>query len=226
MTDVNLDLSLQHAAPSPERPAGRTAAGLLSAPDGRKQIATRAFFIAALALLSVTASDWPPLVSAVMLAAGYTLVRFAIAGRAWTALYIAGRKQRELLTLGPYSMCRNPVYLYTFVGLVGIALAAGSLLIAAAVVVWFAGYYPRVIRKEEAKLHDLFADKFVQYCRETPTFFPRLRLLRDAATCGVDPATIRANAKDYVWMIWGLGIVQLLLILHQASLLPVLTRIY
>ena len=199
---------------------------LLAVPDGRKQLATRTFFGAALALMAVTASAWHPVAAAVMLILGYTLVRFAITGRAWTALYLTGHKKHQLVTGGPYSMCRNPLYFFTFVGLLGIGLAAGSLSIATLIAAWFALYYPLVIRKEEAKLEALHGEVFIAYRQSTPAFFPRFGLLREAAVYSVQPAKIRANTKDYVWMIWGLGLVQLFALLHQAGLLPLLVRIY
>src|SRR5262245_36841884 len=31
--------------------------------------------------------------------------------RFWATLYIGGRKERELVTDGPYSLCRHPLYL-------------------------------------------------------------------------------------------------------------------
>lgn len=193
---------------------------------GRKQRATLMFFAGALALVALTASAWRPMAAAAMLVLGYALVGVAVAGRAWTAIYLVANKQHHLVTSGPYSMCRNPLYFFTFVGLIGIALAAGSLVLAGLIGVWFALFYPLVIRKEEAKLAHLHGGAFTTYRQSTPPFFPRLTRLREAASCRVEPARVRANSIDYVWMIWGLGLVQIFAFLHQGGMLPVLTRIY
>lgn len=221
MTELKLGASGPTGS-SPASPDG----GLLSALPGRKQMATRIFFVLALAIMATTASAWPPVAMAVMLVLGFTLVRFATIGRAWTALYLIGQKKHQLVTSGPYSMCRNPLYFFTLVGLTGIALSFGSLLAAALIVGWFAVYYPRVIRKEEAKLAELHGDAYVRFRETTPALFPRPALLKEAAAYTVQPAQLRANTKDYVWMIWGLGLVQVFAVLHQGGLLPVLLRIY
>ena len=45
----------------------------------------------------------------------------------WSSLYIAGRKGRELVTVGPYSTCRNPLYFFSIVGAAGMGAQSGSL---------------------------------------------------------------------------------------------------
>ena len=37
-------------------------------------------------------------------------------GRIWCSLYIAGYKNNVLVIEGPYSMCRNPLYFFSFIG--------------------------------------------------------------------------------------------------------------
>ena len=44
-------------------------------------------------------------------------------GRIWCSLYIAGYKNNVLVTDGPYSMCRNPLYFFSFVGGIGVSCA-------------------------------------------------------------------------------------------------------
>jgi protein-S-isoprenylcysteine O-methyltransferase Ste14 len=59
--------------------------------------------------------------------AGVLFIGAAVLGRIWCALYIAGRKNTDLCIDGPYSICRNPLYLFSFFGAVGFAFVAGSL---------------------------------------------------------------------------------------------------
>lgn len=221
MLDSVTTASLPPAFPSPSLSGRPTVV-----PEGRKQVATRLFFTAALAVMALSASAWSPLSAAVMLVMGYSLVRLAIIGRAWTALYLIGNKKHCLVTDGPYSMCRNPLYFFTLIGLIGIGFAAGSFSIALLIGAWFVLYYPLVIRKEERKLQALHGEAFAAYKATTPAFFPRLSMLREAAAWSVQPAKVRRTTKDYVWMIWGLGLVQLFATLHYAGILPILIRLY
>ena len=43
---------------------------------------------------------------------GVTLAIVCIGGRLWSCLYIGSRKNRELVTTGPYSITRNPLYFF------------------------------------------------------------------------------------------------------------------
>ena len=45
--------------------------------------------------------------------AGLVLILVCILGRTWCTLYIGGLKKRELVTAGPYSVVRNPLYVFT-----------------------------------------------------------------------------------------------------------------
>ena len=52
--------------------------------------------------------------------AGLALIVICILGRTWCTLYIGGRKKRELINKGPYSVVRNPLYFFTTIGAAGI----------------------------------------------------------------------------------------------------------
>lgn len=51
--------------------------------------------------------------------AGMALIGTAILGRTWSSLYIGGRKNAELMQDGPYSLMRNPLYTFSFIGAPG-----------------------------------------------------------------------------------------------------------
>lgn len=103
---------------------------------------------------------------------GYALIVIATIGRIWCAVYIAGRKNREICRLGPYSLCRNPLYLFSFLGLVGVTLGAENLLLAILVSPLYWIYYALVIAAEEAELRARFAEDFGAYCRSVPRIIP------------------------------------------------------
>lgn len=67
--------------------------------------------------------------------AGMAMIAVAVLGRTWSSLYIGGRKNAELVQFGPYSLMRNPLYTFSFIGAAGIGLQLGSALFGLAALV-------------------------------------------------------------------------------------------
>lgn len=196
---------------------------------GRKQLATWLFCSIVIVFLSLTDSAWnaTPVISVSMLISGYYLVRLAISGRAWTCLYLAGYKKNQLVTTGPYALSRNPLYLYTFIGMLGIALVARSFILCFVVLAWFAVFYRLVIAKEERSLKDIHGASFESYCATTPRFIPRFAdKIREREEYIANPLAYRNRLKDFTWLIWGLCFVSLFSFLHINHLLPELIQLY
>ncbi len=105
--------------------------------------------------------------------AGFALLILAALGRLWAYAHIGGRKNRELCTTGPYALCRNPLYFFSFIGLCGAALALQDPWLCAIAPGLFLAYYAAVIRAEEARLLSLFGSNFSAYCSTVPRFWPR-----------------------------------------------------
>ena len=59
---------------------------------------------------------------------GIFAILLCIFGRTWTSLYIGGRKNRALLTKGPYSVVRNPLYVFSILGAAGAGAQLGSVI--------------------------------------------------------------------------------------------------
>ena len=102
--------------------------------------------------------------------AGLGLVLVCIAGRMWSALYIGSKKNRELVTAGPYSITRNPLYLFSTVGAVGVGLMFGS--VAAALGLGLVAYFILIAtaNKESEHLRTLFGPRYEDYASATPLF--------------------------------------------------------
>jgi protein-S-isoprenylcysteine O-methyltransferase Ste14 len=91
-------------------------------------------------------------------------------GKQWTyrARVIAGH---ELVTEGPYSFVRNPIYLGMFGAIVGAGLVFSRWwTLAAAVVIFLIGNWIRI--RAEEKLLRTFGSKFDEYAGRVPAFFP------------------------------------------------------
>lgn len=143
-------------------------------------------------------------------------------GRIWCSLYIAGYKNNELVIEGPYSMCRNPLYFFSFIGGVGVACATETFTIPILTALAFAAYYPAIIKKEQERLITLFGDSYRTYCQEVPSFIPAIsKLKQPPATYTVNPKTFTHNILDALWFIWIIGIFEFIGGLHRAGILPV-----
>jgi protein-S-isoprenylcysteine O-methyltransferase Ste14 len=105
---------------------------------------------------------------------GAAFIITCVAGRCWASLYIGGRKNRELITNGPYKYTRNPLYFFSSLGLAGIGLTFGSLAIAAFYFLFGYLVFAYVSARESIALGGLFGEAYRKYCREVPAFFPRL----------------------------------------------------
>ena len=78
---------------------------------------------------------------------GMILVAIASLGRMWCSLYIAGYKDDRLVTDGPYSICRNPLYFFSMIGVLGIGCATETVTFPLVFIILFALYYPFVVKK-------------------------------------------------------------------------------
>lgn len=110
-----------------------------------------ALFAASLLVTRSTWADDAPVAAAALMSTGLLLTGVAAAGRLWCSFYIAGRKNRTLVTDGPYSLCRNPLYLFSLLGATGAVMAAGMFSVTLALAALFMLYYRPVIRAEEIR---------------------------------------------------------------------------
>ncbi|MBB4000773.1 methyltransferase family protein [Aureimonas pseudogalii] len=125
---------------------------------------------------------------------GFLLVFAGILGRAWSTLYIGGRKARQLVMVGPYSVSRNP--LYVFVAVAGLGAQTGSLVVACLFVAGAYLIFAPVVRHEEGALDAIFGSEFDAYRARAPRFLPRLSQWRDVAHLEIDPKRYRQTVLD------------------------------
>ncbi len=188
---------------------------------------TQGLSIIALGLLAVShraAEDliWAP----VMFFMGVLLVAVGALGRIWCGLYIAGYKNGALVTVGPYSMCRNPLYFFNLVALAGLGLATLTLTLTLLFVGMFATLYPAVIAQEEQELRRRHGEAFDRYRRVVPGFLPRLRLLVEPDIYPVKVRVLRRHFADLLSLLTMLGLLEALEQIHHSGFLPVWLVLY
>lgn len=127
---------------------------------------------------------------------GLLFVVVGVLGRLWSTLYIGGQKDRTLVTDGPYSICRNPLYFFSLIGALGVVMATAMFSLIFLLLAFFAIYYPWIIGNEEALQRELHGAAFEAYRQRTPAFFPRFSLYQEATNCVFDSRLLRKALRD------------------------------
>ena len=93
---------------------------------------SRMVAVALFLTLSISADRWEqaaPVVDHLLSLIGWVLISIGVTGRIWSCSHISGYKNTKLIVDGPYSICRNPLYFFSFVGGLGIMLVTDTLLL-------------------------------------------------------------------------------------------------
>jgi protein-S-isoprenylcysteine O-methyltransferase Ste14 len=190
-------------------------------------LVSRLFIVGIFILILISKGQWEDsLLESILFMAGAALIGFAVTGRLWCSLYISGYKSDTLIMEGPYSISRNPLYFFSFLGAVGVGFATGTFTIPACVILAFAFYYPMVIKAEQKKLARKHGEAFSDYCKKTPAFFPSFRLLREPEEYTVKPKIFRKTLFEVMWFVLLLGILEIKDALAQAGLLPTIFKMF
>jgi protein-S-isoprenylcysteine O-methyltransferase Ste14 len=170
-------------------------------------------------------SQTPPVSSGVKLlidAIGTMAIFVAIAGRGWSLFYIGGRKNAELIISGPYSMTRNPLYLFSLIGVAGVAAQTNSLL--ATIIICGLAYlaFARAIRGEELYLASRYGAAFDDYRRSTPRLWPDFSLWQEGADMQLRSAHAIGSLRDGVVFLAAWFGVECIQLAQSAGLVPLL----
>ena len=141
---------------------------------------------------------------------GLIAIMVCIFGRAWCSLYIGGRKKQEIVSSGPYSLCRNPLYVFSFIGAFGVGAMSGSLTVGLvfAIACWIV--FHAVVVREERFLGMTFGETYETYRVQTPRFLPNPRLWRDEVELSVRPAFFLRTIGDGLVFLLALPLFELL----------------
>lgn len=153
-----------------------------------------ALFVAALLLVKPYWHEGP--VHEAIEDTGLILVFFAILGRLWSILYIGAHKNRHLVEIGPYSMTRNPLYLSSLLGILGVGLMFGSLVVAIVMTAAFYAVFRYTVRREAEFLLATFGKAYADYAARTPLFIPDPRLYRKARTTTFSQKALTSTFLD------------------------------
>jgi protein-S-isoprenylcysteine O-methyltransferase Ste14 len=156
---------------------------------------------------------------------GIVLIVVCILGRTWSSLYIGGRKIEEFVQTGPYSVMRNPLYFFSFVGAAGVGMQVGSIvlgLICAGLA--FVVFYV-VVRQEEQVLAARYGETYRGYLARVPRFLPKPSLWHDEPQLTIRPPRVLMTFADALVFLLAVPIAELFEHLQETGVVPVLLRL-
>jgi protein-S-isoprenylcysteine O-methyltransferase Ste14 len=157
--------------------------------------------------------------------AGILLIFAGIAGRLWSTLYIGGRKSATLVSDGPYSISRNPLYVFSSIAAAGVGAQTGSITAAVGFAALCAAAFHIVILREEKFLSANLGAEYQAYLAKVPRFLPKWSLYQEGDTGSFKPALLLATLLDGLVFLVALPIAELIDAAHVSGVLPVLFRL-
>ncbi|MDD9901643.1 MAG: isoprenylcysteine carboxylmethyltransferase family protein [Alphaproteobacteria bacterium] len=147
---------------------------------------------------------------ALFMMSGLVLAAACAIGRIYATAFIGGSKNEKLITTGAYSICRNPLYLFSLMGAAGVGLMSCSLLAFVVIVGGFLFIYDGLIAREEAFLTEKFDADFEAFKKSTPRLMPALNQYNAPVDFTFQPKYLNYAIRDAVWWFAPLVVFELL----------------
>jgi len=157
---------------------------------------------------------------------GFIFIVAAGVGRIWASAYISGFKSGKVVKEGPYSMMRNPLYFFSFLGFIGVGLVFGSVIITLLLIGIFVLTHLPIIYHEEDKLRNIFGKEYDDYFNSTPRFFPKFSQFSNPEVIEFYPRKFTRTLVEATYLIFIYVVIKLIVALHGIHLLPQLFTLY
>lgn len=157
---------------------------------------------------------------------GFALIGIAVTGRLWATLYVGGRKSSVLVQDGPYSVTRNPLYVFSTIGALGVGFQSGSVVVGLLAACITAIVLLATGRREADFLRSSFGAEFEAYEKRVPMFFPRFSLYSEPEVLQILPARLYRTLGDGLFFFMAMPLFEFIDILQEQHFLPVLVRLY
>jgi protein-S-isoprenylcysteine O-methyltransferase Ste14 len=193
----------------------------------KRVVISRIFGVALLLLIMFTTHSFSDTGTTVFIfeMVGLFLLSICSLGRIWALLYVSGYKSNTLITQGPYSIARHPLYFFSLIGSLGIGFASENILVLALIIIFYFIYYPITIIAEEKKLMTKFGQEWVEYTKKTPRFIPNFKLHQEPEFYMVKTANFARNVFQGMWFIWLFILLHFVGKLHESGAVPILFRV-
>lgn len=187
------------------------------------------FGILIIGWLVVSGSWWDeyhPNAAHAIRAVAFIFLIIGVIGRLYATIFIGGMKNegvdgKKFIDYGAYSLCRNPLYFFSFLAFIGLLLLTAQLVLTAVGVVFFLAVYHFTILGEEAFLRGRFGRKaFDKFTQSTSRFFPNFRNFRCPKKIEVRPQFLHKElVRSLNWFLSAAGFI-IVAILHKCEILP------
>lgn len=192
----------------------------------RYQLARRAILaviiVIAFGLLTFAGSRHDELMHEYIETLGLVLIMVGIGGRLWSTLYIGGRKSAELVSTGPYSITRNPLYLFSSIAAAGVGAQTGSYVVAGVFMVLCAAAFYVVALREERFLSAALGEAYAGYLSRVPRFLPNPTLYRDDPQVMFQTARLRMTLLDGLVFLAAIPVFEIIEEAQEAGVVPIL----
>lgn len=156
-------------------------------------------------IAAVCSKPWFPLdawPAVVLRGLGWACFLAGAAMRFWATLYIGGIKGKLLVSEGPYSLCRNPLYLGTALLAVSLVFFLQSLIFAAGLLLAGAIYFGITIPAEEKSLAEKAGVEYQRYLATTPRMWPAFVLFHTPRWVEIDTRALAHEVRRACRWVW------------------------
>jgi protein-S-isoprenylcysteine O-methyltransferase Ste14 len=163
----------------------------------RKRVLAVAGVLAGL-VVAVHRSAWPvdSLAYQSLVRFGVVVIAAAVAGRVWAWVALGNRRRWQMMTDGPYSLVRHPLYACSILGTFGIGTQTGSFVMAVLITLPVLIIFTQAALVEERDMGPRFGAEFEAYCARTWRFVPNPSNWSASKTLTVDYRQLARSVRD------------------------------
>lgn len=173
----------------------------------------------------VSTSAYDEFIANVLRGVGVVLLIIGVIGRIYATIFIGGMKNEgvdgtKFIDYGAYSLCRNPLYLFSFIAFIGLLCLKAQLSLLMVGIVFYLIIYHYTILSEENFLRGKFGKAYEDFLASTSRFFPKFKGFHCPEKIEVRPAFLHKELRRSVN--WFIGALVLIIteLLHHYEILP------
>jgi protein-S-isoprenylcysteine O-methyltransferase Ste14 len=210
-----------------EQPMDRRTRSAMGSYQAMRRLVLAVLVVVLLAALLFGQSLFPPetVVHETIEMAGVLMIFLGIVGRLWSTLYIGGRKSAEVVAGGPYSVTRNPLYVFSTLAAAGVGAQMGSILAVIGFALLCAGAFHIVILREEKYLREILGTPYQAYMAKVPRFIPNLALYDEGDTGSFRPKLLLNTLLDGLVFLAAMPFFESIDAAQLSGVLPVLFKL-